>query len=250
MPVTVGGYADLTWKDAPPGVAPSVTVTRPDGEASSPTVTDGVARYPAIFPGRHLVSWAAGEERFVDILDVWPEDPRYLISLDDALDAIRARLPQAQAAARDQLQVYVAAATWVVENITGPILVANQVRRSRYNGRAIVLPAPGQVTSVLVGGVLAADRAYEVDEDAGIVYLDAPAGAMVTVHYVVGSSTIPANVRLATREQVRFLWQVGNQGARSSGTATDTTPFIPEGFAVPRRVIELLQSTPREAGFA
>ena len=252
MAVTVGGVATLKWEDAPTDAMIALTVMRPDGATSSPTVTSSSATYTADLPGRHVLTWTAGNgERFVDILDVWPADPRYLISLDDALDAIKTRLREGKDAARDTLQIYIAATTWIIENITGPIISAELTHTTRrYNGRGIALPAPGQVTSVVAGGALVPAHAYEVDEDAGVIYLDLSPGIKVVLTYVVGSATIPANVRLAAREQVRFLWQVGQNGGRSGAMGPDLTTFTPEGFAVPRRVIELLQATTRLGGMA
>lgn len=255
MAVTVGATQTLTWPDAPTEGTITLTVTRPDGVLEAPAVTttgDKVtARYPTVHPGRHLLAWTSEDERYADILDVWPEDPRYLISIDDALAAIRSKLTAAKDAARDDIGLYVAAATFVIENITGPIIRTEKTRTARYNGRSIVLPEPGQVMAVQAAdGPVLDPAAYTVDDEAGVVWVAAPAGVQLTVTYAVGSTTIPANARLAAREQVRFLWQVGHQASRVGSQGPDLTPFTSEGFAVPRRVIELLQGMPRIAGFA
>ena len=66
----------------------------------------------------------------------------------------------------------------------------------------------------------------------------------------VGSATIPANVKLAARELVRFWWQQGRQAnIPAFGEAPDTSS-VPMGFAVPKRVYELLEPNKRLAGFA
>ena len=255
MAVTVGATETLTWPDAPTEGTITLTVMRPDGVLETPTVTTTggkvTAQYPTSHPGRHLLSWSSEGDRYADIIDVWPEDPRYLISIDDALSAIRSKLPAAKDAAREDIGLYVAAATFVIENITGPIIRIEKTRSARYNGRSILLPEPGQVTSVQVaGGPVLDPSAYTVDEEAGVVWVTAPTGAQLTVAYAVGSTSIPANVRLAAREQVRFLWQVGHQASRGGSQGPDLTPFTSEGFAVPRRVIELLQGMSRLPGFA
>jgi hypothetical protein len=56
-------------------------------------------------------------------------------------------------------------------------------------------------------------------------------------------------VRLAAEEQLRFLWQLGQQGNRPGwGDAADDVEFTPSGFAVPKRVIELCADSLRPPG--
>jgi hypothetical protein len=70
----------------------------------------------------------------------------------------------------------------------------------------------------------------------------------LTVTAVVGSATIPDNVRQAGMELVRHWWQIGQQGgAPSPGQAYDSGPWA--GSPLPARVLQLLQATPNIGGF-
>lgn len=261
MTVLLGEAVTLTLTTTDGSGTPTVVVTEPDGSTTSPVVAGSgpwTATFTADQPGRHTILWTRGTALVADILDVWPTTPRFLISVDDALAALRAKLAVAQAEAREELPLYIAAATWVVENIVGTVLPASKSCRRDGGRNAVVLPHRGvDVTQVTVSGTVLAATSYVVDTDAGIVYAGSDglgcfrAGRVnVEVAYTVGSAVIPENVRLAAREEVRFLWQIGHQGARPVGDTADVTPWAAEGFAVPRRVVELLQPHARSDGFA
>lgn len=257
MVTLIGEATALTWPGGPRAGELQLAVTVPDGAVASPPVTvaadaDPTASFTPATPGRHLLAWQGpAGERYVDVLDAWPAEPRYIISIEDALDAVRSSRKSAQDVARESMPVYVAAATWVVENITGPVLPATHTVRAS-GGRSIVLPHPvTEVSSMAVDGASVTVDEADVDGEAGIIYTRTRSGFRnVVVQYTTGSNLIAENVRLATREEVRFLWQVGHQGARPVGESADVTPYQAEGFAVPRRVVELLQATPRFGGFA
>jgi len=73
----------------------------------------------------------------------------------------------------------------------------------------------------------------------------------VHVVYVAGRAAVPANVRLATLELIRHLYQLSQQGGRPSfGAAGEEGPWAPAGFAVPTRVIELLSPNRRHPSIA
>lgn len=259
MVTLIGETTEVRWVGGGSATAPvTLTVTEPDGQTSTPSVdtsgTQPTAPLTPATPGRHLLAWQDSTgDRFADILDVWPSTPRYIISVEDALAAIRLSMESAISTAQaNGIEVYIAAATWVIENIVGPVLPTTRTTHAD-GGRPIVLPHPvsGTVTLTVGGGSAITPTAPDLDGEAGIIYTSTPAGRRnVLVEYETGSAVIPENVRLATREEVRFLWQVGQQGPRPIGESADTTPWQPEGFAVPRRVIELLQATPRFGGFA
>lgn len=67
----------------------------------------------------------------------------------------------------------------------------------------------------------------------------------VVVTVTVGSATIPANVKQAALELVSFWWQQTQQAQRWAWQEG----MIPQGFAIPARVKELLASSPSLPGF-
>lgn len=253
---TVGGAAALQWT-APGSGTVTLTVTLPDGTTSTPAVTNtppAVASLTTSQVGRHLLSWAQGTATHVDVLDVWPADPHYLISLDDALDAVKANGRAPAQMTQDDLALYVAAATYVIEDIVGPA-VTQQVTYTATGGReAILLPAANvSVSSVVVDGSSWDASLYTVDSGAGIVW--AKSGAFpaterqnVVVTYTRATGVLAANLRLACMEQVRFLWQTAKVGR---ATAAQDLGYTPSGFAVPYMVQGLCAAAPNKTpGFA
>ena len=256
MVTIVGEAAAVSWTPTEgSGTTATLAVVKPDGTTLSPAPTvSGTATFTATLTptlaGRHLLTWSRGTARLVDVLDVWPADPRYLVSVDDAATAVGqgATLTQAK---RDELQLHVAAASAVVEDLAGPVLVTS-FTVTRDGGRnAVVLPALGvSVSSVTVGGV---EVDYVADSDSGVVYAGSdgfgafPVGRQnVTITYTVGDNTVPPALRLACLEQTKFLWQVHRQGA-----TRDDLGYTPSGFAVPRMVQELCATVATDApGFA
>ena len=249
---TIGQAVTLSW--AAPSVDPAVvlTVTLPDGTSATPTVAQA-SPYTAPFTptqaGRHVIRWSQTGATMSDVLDVWPADPRYLISIDDALEAVKVG-GSAPASTRADIPLYIAAATYVIEDICGPLV--RTLRTARFDGgkSAVVLPAmPVSVLSVTVDGTLLSAADYVVDEDAGIIYYDFPATALrnVSVSYMVGSATIAPNLRLACMEQVRFLWQTTRVG---TGRAAQELGYTPSGYAVPYMVQGLCAPQNPAPGFA
>lgn len=259
MPSIIGSTVTVTWKPAwaAAGHAVTLTLTRPDGTTSSPAVTeDGsvagqfAADVAADFAGRYLLNWTdTVEDRGdVDILDVWPEDPRYLISVDDAMTALQWSAADKQKH-REALSLYVAAATEVIEDITGAVLIRTitQVADGGRTGVAL-WERPASVASVTVNGDTASG--YVANLNAGIVYADKYGGRFadgvqnIVITYTTGGEAVPPSIQLAARELVRHLWQIGQQGP-SSGQAPGYAPNPQQmsqsrtGFAVPKRVIEL-----------
>lgn len=178
-----------------------------------------------------------------------------LITLDEA----RASLGWASTdTTKDpDLERYIEAATPVVENITGPLLVKSRTFTFDGGVGQLVLPVRfTSVTSIVEDGVTITD--FVAEPTRGLITAGTTTGTRyfssgvqnVVVTVSVGSATIPANVKLATRELVRFWWQQGQQAnIPAFGSAPESMP-LPMGFAVPRRVMELLEPSPRVAGFA
>jgi hypothetical protein len=258
--VIVGAVETLLWSPGGAGAA-TLAVRLPDGTtlAPAPTVTGDASSYtadlPTTQPGRHQLAWTRGGLLVVDVLDVWPADPRYIISVDDALDACQLK-GAAAGLARPLLPLYVAAATYVVESMTGPLLVAQRTKVADGGREAINLPAaPVQVVSVTVSGTVLASADFIADEDAGIVYAAgarfSSGRANVVVVYTVGASMLPANAALAAGIIIKQMWQADQQGYRPAfGSPDSGMAMTPAGFLVPKRAFELLAATPNVPGFA
>jgi hypothetical protein len=232
---------------------PTGTVTLPDGTTAAATITkSGRGIYKATLTstqaGRHTILWSSATANTkapaTDVADVWPANPRFIISLDDARTAVNHDDD-------DLLRLYIAATTNVIEHLTGPLL--GETRVETYDGdgtTALALFAyPTAITSVVQSGVTLSSDVYEVGMG-GILwrrtgYWPARPGSIV-VTYTVGSdpNIIPPNVTLAAYEQLRHLWQVGRVPTRPAigGDPAPGYTTTPMGFAVPNRVIELLGS--------
>jgi len=260
--VDIGTTTTVSWTNAQASAA--LTVTAPDGTTTTPTVTTASGKHTAPVPtvqaGRHLLSWAAPAAgpttKFVDILDVWPVDPRFLVSMDEAAAALRWRA--ADIAARgDDLRLYNAAATEVIEDIAGAVLVRT-VEQFADGGDAAVLlwHLPSEITSVTVDGVAAVG--WIADLSAAVVYAGpgvrfASGRQNVKITYEVGSADIPPSIRAAVRILLRHMTTVDQAPVPISGNpvnqASETAP-TPSGFMVPRRVLELVENRRTLPGLA
>lgn len=259
----LGAMATVRWPTAPDTGPYALAVKRPDGTPldPAPTVTgyreSTEAQFLPTMAGRYLLSWSAnGAGAFTDVLDVWPADPQFLISLDEVIAGLRMPSNADPAKAQD-LRLYVAAATPVIEDITGPMLAATKSFTTWGGGSAVVLPhLPNQILGITAEGAPVVD--YVPDLASGILYAGTrtsvgsfPSGELV-ITYRIGSAEIPPNVRLAARELVRFWWQGGMQGSGGNirSQQTDGEAFTPSGYAVPRRVMELCTPHQQVGGFA
>jgi hypothetical protein len=268
--VDLGAAVTVLWGNAPAGSTVAINITRPDGTPGpTPPVTGDVPNVQAVFiadmPGRWLIRWAAaGTEpgSYTDVLDVWPEDPRFIISLDDALAALNMTDKKIAPAQVEDLRLYIAAATPIIEDICGPVVPGMFTQTTDGGGWAIPLfNRPTEIVSVTELGAPLDPSAYFLDDEAGILYAGRPQATRrfmpgyqsVVVQYRAGAQAVPPNIRLATRELVRHWWQLGKQGTGGGrgGSFDQTAPeWTPSGFAVPKRVIELCGRMQKTGGFA
>lgn len=255
------------------GGDPTATVTLPDGTTDAATVarvSTGLYRasLTSTQAGRHRVTWTgtgnnSGGLPYDDHADVWAADPRLAIPLAEARSALN--VPSGTRVDDDELRLFVASATWTLEDIIGPILAASVTRTVSGWGRAMfTLPAyPTDVTEVVEDGVTLTPGTDYCWDEYGIVWRGSRPYAgiwssltprNVSITYSVGSAVVPANVAHAARELVAFQWKVSQQGQRPAfgGGVSAPTDTTPSGYAVPYRVIELLapQRGNRVAGFA
>jgi hypothetical protein len=250
-----------------------LTITLPDGTTTAPAVTGMAGVYTLTVPyfatqsGIHRVNWVATGTNACtnsDIFNVMAANPRFLISLDDARKALGT--VAANTVKDEDLRVYVAAVTNIIEDVTGPILtLPGQVWTVDGGAAQVLLPAA--VTSVQsvtdTGVTLTPVSDYTVNLRSGIVtrgtllypFRFLPGIQNVSVTYTVGGSTVPGNVALAARIILRQLWivsgQQGNRPTMGSSDSSGTTPGRFMGFAIPAAALELLNSGPTDMpGFA
>ena len=246
--------ADLGGGDA------TCTVTKPDGTTTSASVTKtatGIyqAQLTTTQAGRHVFTFNgsganSGGLPYPDVVNVWPADPRFLLPMSDARDALN--VPATVFVNDDELRLYNAATTPVIEDIVGAVLATTRTQTFDGGGYALLLwERPTAITSVTMNGVtLTSGTGYVADMSAGVVYGGStycteefyPGRQNVVVTYTTGSSSIDPNIILAAREEVRFLYSNGQLGTRPAfgpDAGVSDLAYTPSGFAVPRRVIEL-----------
>lgn len=169
-----------------------------------------------------------------------------------------------------ELQIFIDAADPIVEDIIGPVTPVD--RDEWYDGGYgdIVLrhwpvtvvttvteysgATPTTLTVAATPDVITS-TSYVFDPETAILYRRSTWGAVrfangvsnVRVQYTAGRSPVPANVKLAALELIRHLYQSTQQSGRPQfGGAGEEGPWAPAGFAVPTRVIELLEPFRRE----
>ncbi len=256
-----GAAADLG------GGNPTCTVTRPDGTTTTATVTkpstglywgslassNQAGRWRGVFTGSGTNS---GKLPFTDVIDVWPADPRLIISLADA----KAELNHTTDVNDDELRLYIAATTEIVEHIVGAVLVFTEVETFNGGKTAVLLSERATaITSVTVNGVASTD--YVADLDSGIVYSGSTTAPSyfssgrqnVVVTYTTGSSSIPPSTIAGARSIAAHLYASSQQSRRGRGRSGDGdgTQLV-LGYAIPNAAVEKLsnQRVNRMPGFA
>lgn len=197
--------------------------------------------------------------------------PTTIVSLAD----VKAHLNKTDNTDDTELQYFLEAATPIIENIAGPVLPQTKteyfsggVSQINVNWLPIlsvtsIVETYGQTNYTLTEITLGSSNTafgFTVDYTTGRIIRRAynaealfPVGANnVQVVYQAGRATVPANVRLATLMLIQHLWstsQLNRQGGRPMLGGEDGFA-IGSGFAVPNRVRELLQPSPRVPGVA
>jgi len=268
------------------GSLPTCTVTKPDGTTTPGVVTKtATGTYVPSFAGtalagRHRLTLSGGTSNngglpWSDVADVWPADPRLIISLADA----KAELNHISDVNNDELRLYIAATTQIVEDIIGPVLATTESDWLDGGSPVVMVDMPpiASVTSVTetygagvtrtlseqpLDGSSFDAYGYTVDKSSGkitrrISGVAAPfaAGrANIHVTYVSGyAGSVPPNVVMAARIIAAHLYQVGQQsrsGRGRSGAQPEDLVMSPSGFAVPARAVEALNPTLTFRGLA
>lgn len=243
----------------------SFTISRPDGTTDGPTTVTGVSGaydldYPPDLAGRHrwtFVATGTNECSVTGVFDVWPTDPRFIITLDDLRDELN--VPETVTLNDEELRLYIAATTPVLEEIVGRVLQITLTETFDGGKTAVLLSERAtSVTSVTVNGV--ATSSYVANLASGIVYAGTtssptcftPGRQNVVVTYTAGGTTVDSNIVLAARIIAAHQYQVGQQGRSGRGRSIDETTPTRSGYAVPNRAMQLLQPSMagRMPGFA
>lgn len=256
MIIDYGAPVVAVWPGAPAGGTYAVAITRPDGTAfSSPSISPGQPPTVTFTPnmvGRWLINWTSTVEpgAYSDIVDVWAADPKFIISLDDARQALNLP-PNTDPAKLEELRLYIAAATPIIEDIIGPVLVASKTQtipKGWEYGALHYLPV-SSITSVQYADLTTVPSTnYEVNLPAGLLRFKYQTYQDVIVTYVSGTPTIPPNIRLAVRVLVKHWWMVDKQDLRNRTDQQQGQGWTPSGFAVPKRVLELCQPKAQPGG--
>ena len=284
--LTFATFSDVDETVPADPTALTLTATLPDATTTvlhwpSPAEisrdSTGVFHYDYTGPtdGTYLVEWEASgavASTATGQFDVVSQR-RYIVSLEDA--RVHLNDPTMTADGEDKLRGFIAAATVVIEDDPvhgiGPVAPREVVVDFPNPGTTLILPLPiASITSVTAytGGVgvvytetdlTVAPGSYEYRASltAGLLYLAAGSwgGSTVRVVLQAGRTVMPANVRLAALELIRFWWQpsqlgqVSDAGPLRGGGGTGAT-VLASGYLVPNAVLQLLAPYRRTASVA
>lgn len=192
-----------------------------------------------------------------------------IVDLTDTLAHLNMAMP---ADAGAKVQTYIDACTVVVEDVVGPVIPV-QITEIHSGGDTSIWLRRRPVLSVVSITELIGMTAYTLTEQPvgqavdnfGYSIDDAVNGKIVrrsaastpfpfygntgniTVVYMAGRDTVPANIKFGLLELLRLAWQYGQQGNRppfgalSAAGAAEESSVTPTGFLVPNRVKEFLQ---------
>jgi hypothetical protein len=226
--------------DGHPTNATSVvlTVGLPDGTTETPTVANATAGsytvdYVPAGAGRYTASWVSTSPAtaFVDVFDVRPAAPAYLVSLAD----MKAHLNMTSTANDEELRSHIEAATSVIEDAVGEVIVRRTVVEDRdiSSGRVAAVVTSTPVISLTSVVRVDGSQTWDVDDlsvsPAGIVSVNSGAGlgGRVRFTYVAGYQQIPARLSMAAKELVRSTWE--SQRGKTVATRAVNNPDL-DGF--------------------
>lgn len=267
----------------------TVTVTNPDATTQTPAAvqTGPAGGYQTVVPavaqsGMYLVRVVATGPGFA-----WAWETQFEVAVQSVeqlvdLPSVKAhlRIPAADVTFDDALMGFIRAAGPLVRDICGPVVPETHTQFFD-GGRETIVPdyLPllsiqsvteyyGLATFVLTEQQLGSQMnafAYTVDYSTGQIMrrtfggqaaMFAIGSKNVKVLYTAGlgsGAAVPWNIRLGALELIRHLFQLTQQSGlpKWGGAAVDgDEERVPVGFAVPDRVIELLNPDRRGPGIA
>ncbi len=235
--------------------AATLSVTLPDGTTANPSTStsDGGATWTATVSYTQAGWWrfdwtvtgsGAGVEHqdaYVSAATPTSDTERLIVPFEKFKRWIRVEgLIQDD----EVLDVLVAATEWVEWKIEGPIAVTEFTESVHTSGRSIIpskrpLVSVASITPERSSTALPA-TAYKADTTNHLIRFSAGSSpGWYTLIYSAGLTVVSRMHRYAGVELAKHLWEVQNGTARRGSNAADTVP-TPFGFAVPRRVDEML----------
>lgn len=166
-----------------------------------------------------------------------------------SLSQVKAQLniPATDTSNDAELQSYVDAATFPVEEACGRVIAQRTVIDELDAWGCSFLLRSVPVASLTAVSAVDGSQTWDVNQlhvDGGTGEVTVLSGPdfrrRIQVTYVAGVSTVPPNVQLATLIIIQHLWQTqrGIMGVQLGGD--NETYVAGRGFAVPRRALELL----------
>lgn len=257
---TSGAAANCTTMTLTITLPDQTTVVQTTGLTNAPVGTY-YFDYTTTLAGRHIVLWqgtGANPGTFEDSFYVEPRPTRGIVGLAD----IKTFLGNTGTATDEQLRFFIHAASTAVEQFCNRKFTYRSTTVT-FSGSdvldGIVLPTnAGTITTVVENGVTLATTDYVLDGQAPILYRRVgtiytrywlPGTDNIVVTYTHGSSSIPADVRLAVRFMVRELW-VDSQRGNNSGNPRSSDQYDVGGLEMFTPVIRSLLANYVEPGFA
>jgi len=193
-----------------------LTVTLPDGTTVLPTVTAAgagvyTASYTPTLPGRHTARWVAtgvNASAFTDAIDVDEAAPSGIVSLAD----VRARLNFLSTANDEEVRFYIDAATDFIESRIGPVVRRTIVEKIQPSGGLLFTSGP-VISLTTITDTYGYGATYDVANflpDGSTIYPLANVSSIaypVTVTYVGGRAIVPAAIRQAALDYVKWMWE-------------------------------------------
>jgi hypothetical protein len=243
----------------------TLTITLPDQTTVTPAITNppvvtGTYSYDYVTttqPGRYVGVWlftmATGKTTtYPEVFDVAPSDPGFVVSLKQAKDQTNITASTSD----DELALYVASATRVVEYFVGPVVIRPYTQILSADRPLLShLPKLGPgLTPVLTltsltplyttgssswttSNTVVNPVTGEIRQTSGVALWGGPWTAV----YTAGQRVVDSNWQLAALIVVQHLWET-QRGASGLPLAPSEETFIPGlGFAIPNRAADLLQ---------
>ena len=219
----VGDRARLTFSVTDVSGTPTngtvvLTVTKPDQSTATPTTSNQqTGSYTADVDldqaGRWTYRWTATgavTAAQTDVLDVAASTPTGIVSLADVKDHLNITTTTHD----EELRRYINAATDFIEGKIGPV-VRRSITQTVYPEAGGRLYLSGPIISV---SSITSAYGYSATYDVAQTYLDGDGGVIippyastftypVTVTYVAGRVIVPALIRQAALDYVRWMWE-------------------------------------------
>lgn len=182
-----------------------------------------------------------------------------LLTLDEA----KAQLNSTSAVNDTELLAYIESLTAVIEGYTGPVETQEVTETADARGPFLALLRPPvqsitSITPIMDGGSAPAVASLHVDGPSGVVRRTdggSFSGGPWTVVYTAGRGAVPPTINLAARILLQHLWRTQLASARGglAGSGNDfsvSDPIPGFGYAVPNRVLQLLEPYKQPPGVA